>query len=314
MFPASHCSGFRQDSQNNHVVHGAHVTSHPVTWLRFTAMICLIPQREITGAFLLSEAWNLLRFHRNHRIMRWVVVCLSFSPQRDVSSFSLVMKPDSVRCLRLTHKSRMVCRSDVKPVPDCRMLKETLALLFLWACLDSAAAARGCSSFFCRKSHRVSSLNGVDPGAPLFITPYLEKGAIDEGKGTFLHQKDTYIHWLFQTLTFFFFLNWHTLLIWCSQEAEYCWRNAWGQCQELRWIFHCQQDLQQQPLLLVLPCIYGEIRLLFCSRHSLPYPQQIQRIMHFLFEEVFSHFTFNLLFNSNSLHLISFRNNSWKGD
>ncbi|MEQ2164000.1 hypothetical protein GOODEAATRI_001989 [Goodea atripinnis] len=62
------------------------------------------------------------------------------------------------------------------------MLRETLALLFLGACLDSAAAARTCSSFFCRKSHRVSGLNGVDPGSPLFITPYLEKGAIDEGQ------------------------------------------------------------------------------------------------------------------------------------
>ncbi|MEQ2308255.1 hypothetical protein AMECASPLE_026348 [Ameca splendens] len=63
-----------------------------------------------------------------------------------------------------------------------RMLRETLALLFLGACLDSAAAARTCSSFFCRKSHRVSGLNGVDPGSPLFITPYLEKGAIDEAR------------------------------------------------------------------------------------------------------------------------------------
>uniref|UniRef100_A0A667ZJR3 Probable serine carboxypeptidase CPVL n=1 Tax=Myripristis murdjan TaxID=586833 RepID=A0A667ZJR3_9TELE len=36
--------------------------------------------------------------------------------------------------------------------------------------------------FFCRKPHRVSGPSGVDPGSPLFLTPYLEKGAIDEGK------------------------------------------------------------------------------------------------------------------------------------
>ncbi|KAF3691829.1 putative serine carboxypeptidase CPVL [Channa argus] len=62
-----------------------------------------------------------------------------------------------------------------------RLLKETLGVLLLWACLDSAHS-RGCSSFFCRKSHRVSGLNGVDPGSPLFLTPYLEKGAIDEAR------------------------------------------------------------------------------------------------------------------------------------
>uniref|UniRef100_A0A8C2XBI2 Probable serine carboxypeptidase CPVL n=1 Tax=Cyclopterus lumpus TaxID=8103 RepID=A0A8C2XBI2_CYCLU len=58
----------------------------------------------------------------------------------------------------------------------------TLLLLFLWACLDSAHS-RSCSSpFFCPKSHRVSGLNGVDPGSPLFLTPYVEKGAIDEAR------------------------------------------------------------------------------------------------------------------------------------
>ncbi|XP_073341052.1 probable serine carboxypeptidase CPVL [Pagrus major] len=62
-----------------------------------------------------------------------------------------------------------------------RLWRETLALLLLWACLDSAHS-RSCSSFFCRKSHRVSGLNGVDPGSPLFLTPYLEKGAIDEAR------------------------------------------------------------------------------------------------------------------------------------
>lgn len=55
-----------------------------------------------------------------------------------------------------------------------------MGFLLLWACLGSAHS-RGCSSFFCRKSHRVSGMNGVDPGAPLFLTPYIEKGAIDEG-------------------------------------------------------------------------------------------------------------------------------------
>nr|XP_057941582.1 probable serine carboxypeptidase CPVL [Doryrhamphus excisus] len=41
---------------------------------------------------------------------------------------------------------------------------------------------RRCSSFFCTKYRNISSLNGVDPGSPLFITPYLEKGAIDEAR------------------------------------------------------------------------------------------------------------------------------------
>ncbi len=71
--------------------------------------------------------------------------------------------------------------SDTHVVNIGRLWRETLGLLLLWACLDSALA-RGCSSFFCRKSHRVSGLNGDDPGSPLFLTPYLEKGAIDEGK------------------------------------------------------------------------------------------------------------------------------------
>ncbi|KAF7669426.1 hypothetical protein LDENG_00186620 [Lucifuga dentata] len=62
-----------------------------------------------------------------------------------------------------------------------RMFGETLGFLLLWACLGSAHS-RGCSSFFCRKSHRVSSVNGVDPGSPLFLTPYLEKGAIEEAR------------------------------------------------------------------------------------------------------------------------------------
>uniref|UniRef100_A0A7N8YDL8 Probable serine carboxypeptidase CPVL n=1 Tax=Mastacembelus armatus TaxID=205130 RepID=A0A7N8YDL8_9TELE len=58
---------------------------------------------------------------------------------------------------------------------------ETLGFLLLWTCLDSAHS-RGCSSFFCRKSYRASGLGGVDPGSPLFLTPYLEKGAIEEAR------------------------------------------------------------------------------------------------------------------------------------
>ncbi|XP_031667943.1 putative serine carboxypeptidase CPVL [Oncorhynchus kisutch] len=63
-----------------------------------------------------------------------------------------------------------------------RMLKETLCVLLLWASLE-ATQSRGCSSFFCRKSHRVSMLSrGADPGKPLFLTPYLEKGNIEEAR------------------------------------------------------------------------------------------------------------------------------------
>ncbi|XP_030014859.1 putative serine carboxypeptidase CPVL [Sphaeramia orbicularis] len=61
------------------------------------------------------------------------------------------------------------------------LLRETLSVLLLWALLESAHS-RGCSSFFCRKSLRVSGPSGVDPGSPLFVTPYLEKGAIDEAR------------------------------------------------------------------------------------------------------------------------------------
>ncbi|XP_042174432.1 probable serine carboxypeptidase CPVL [Oncorhynchus tshawytscha] len=63
-----------------------------------------------------------------------------------------------------------------------RMLKETLSVLLLWASLE-ATQSRGCSSFFCRKSHRISMLSrGADPGKPLFLTPYLEKGNIEEAR------------------------------------------------------------------------------------------------------------------------------------
>ncbi|CAL8361315.1 unnamed protein product [Arctogadus glacialis] len=63
-----------------------------------------------------------------------------------------------------------------------RMLRETLVVLLLWAVLKSCHS-RGCSGFFCRKNLRVSkSHEGADPGEPLFLTPYLEKGAIDEAR------------------------------------------------------------------------------------------------------------------------------------
>uniref|UniRef100_G3NZR7 Probable serine carboxypeptidase CPVL n=1 Tax=Gasterosteus aculeatus aculeatus TaxID=481459 RepID=G3NZR7_GASAC len=63
-----------------------------------------------------------------------------------------------------------------------KLRMETLGVLFLWACLDSVVAHRCSSSFFCRKSHRVSAASGVNPGSPLFLTPYVEKGAIDEAR------------------------------------------------------------------------------------------------------------------------------------
>ncbi|XP_061919041.1 probable serine carboxypeptidase CPVL [Entelurus aequoreus] len=54
-------------------------------------------------------------------------------------------------------------------------------LLLLLAALPPVQTRRF-SSFFGPSSYKVSSLNGVDPGAPLFVTPYLEKGAIDEAR------------------------------------------------------------------------------------------------------------------------------------
>ncbi|KAM9806387.1 probable serine carboxypeptidase CPVL [Syngnathus typhle] len=59
---------------------------------------------------------------------------------------------------------------------------DTVGVLFLLWSAHVPVQTRRCSSFFCRKSLNVSSLNGVDPGAPLFLTPYLEKGAIDEAR------------------------------------------------------------------------------------------------------------------------------------
>ncbi|KAK7886255.1 hypothetical protein WMY93_025876 [Mugilogobius chulae] len=58
------------------------------------------------------------------------------------------------------------------------LLKETVGFLLLClVSLEAAARARTCSTFFCHKHHP-----GVDPGSPLFLTPYLEKGAIDEAR------------------------------------------------------------------------------------------------------------------------------------
>lgn len=82
--------------------------------------------------------------------------------------------------MRCGHTSRTRAVVWYLDVYVCRLWRESLGFLLLWACLDSAHS-RSCSSFFCRKSHLVSALNGVDPGSPLFLTPYLEKGAIDEG-------------------------------------------------------------------------------------------------------------------------------------
>ncbi|XP_061677323.1 probable serine carboxypeptidase CPVL [Syngnathoides biaculeatus] len=54
-------------------------------------------------------------------------------------------------------------------------------LLVLWA-VAVPVRARGRSSFFGKKWPNVSGVKGADPGAPLFLTPYLEKGAIDEAR------------------------------------------------------------------------------------------------------------------------------------
>ena len=52
----------------------------------------------------------------------------------------------------------------------------------------------------------------------------------------------------------------------CSQEAESGGRAARGQRQELRRLPHRQQEVQQQPLLLVLPCTHGRPTLLLHHR------------------------------------------------
>ncbi|XP_072534827.1 probable serine carboxypeptidase CPVL [Salminus brasiliensis] len=62
------------------------------------------------------------------------------------------------------------------------MLREALGLLLVWAVVVDPVGSRGCSSFFCRKSHRVSHPYAQDPGKPLFLTPYLEQGKIEEAR------------------------------------------------------------------------------------------------------------------------------------
>ncbi|XP_062847729.1 probable serine carboxypeptidase CPVL [Trichomycterus rosablanca] len=57
-----------------------------------------------------------------------------------------------------------------------------LALLLLLSVFLVSVWSRGCSSFFCRKSLRVSEWDGPEPGAPLFLSPYLEQGRIEEAR------------------------------------------------------------------------------------------------------------------------------------
>lgn len=131
-----------------------------------------------------------------------------------------------------------------------RLWRGALWFLLLWAFLRSANS-KSCSSFFCRKSHRVSDLNGVDPGAPLFLTPYLEKGAIDEGITQFP---------MTEYCSNIIFLIITRAVSCSSQDTEPGRRSAWCQRQELCRISHCQQGIQQQSVLLVLPCTHGRFR------------------------------------------------------
>lgn len=130
--------------------------------------------------------WPEARIHRivtgTTPNMRWVLTNQNaFLLTRHVrGSWSVCCESwVTVRCQRFTPRWPGL-RCPVCVVNTGRLWRDTLALLLLWACLDSVHS-RSCSSFFCRKPHRVSGLNGVDPGSPLFLTPYLEKGAIDEG-------------------------------------------------------------------------------------------------------------------------------------
>ncbi|XP_076826848.1 putative serine carboxypeptidase CPVL isoform X2 [Brachyhypopomus gauderio] len=65
-----------------------------------------------------------------------------------------------------------------------RMLRELLGLLgLLVVCaVVEPVRSRGCSSFFCHKPHRVSGFYGPDPGKPLFLSPYIEEGKMDEAR------------------------------------------------------------------------------------------------------------------------------------
>ncbi|XP_028836518.1 putative serine carboxypeptidase CPVL [Denticeps clupeoides] len=59
-----------------------------------------------------------------------------------------------------------------------------LLLLLLLLCVGlQPVRSRRCSSFFCRRSLRVSSSRrGPDPGKALFLTPYVEDGRIEEAR------------------------------------------------------------------------------------------------------------------------------------
>ncbi|XP_063054561.1 probable serine carboxypeptidase CPVL [Engraulis encrasicolus] len=78
-----------------------------------------------------------------------------------------------------------------------RMMREVILLLALLPAMTSSfvtssrdvtssmtSSQRGCSVFFCGKSkqRRLNSAPGGDPGKPLFLTPYLEQGNIDEAR------------------------------------------------------------------------------------------------------------------------------------
>ncbi|KAJ8415874.1 hypothetical protein AAFF_G00404310 [Aldrovandia affinis] len=78
----------------------------------------------------------------------------------------------------MRHKEDYIIQS----FPPGKMLKETLSLLLiLWIAFEPVRS-RGCSRFFCRKSLRVTEPKGLDPGKPLFLTPYLEAGNIQEAR------------------------------------------------------------------------------------------------------------------------------------
>ncbi|KAK3571860.1 hypothetical protein QTP86_020441 [Hemibagrus guttatus] len=63
------------------------------------------------------------------------------------------------------------------------MMKRWL-LAVLLAVFCGLVWSRACSSFFCRKSLRVSEgrSDGPDPGKPLFLTPYIEQGKMEEAR------------------------------------------------------------------------------------------------------------------------------------
>nr|XP_015212615.1 PREDICTED: probable serine carboxypeptidase CPVL isoform X2 [Lepisosteus oculatus] len=56
-----------------------------------------------------------------------------------------------------------------------------LGFVFLWAGFEPSSAKR-CSRFFCSRNAHLSRPAGPVPGQPLFLTPYLEAGNIDEAR------------------------------------------------------------------------------------------------------------------------------------